>query len=139
MTKKEILEYFKDINAMYNNPNMFDSLSHMLDEYTPETKPPSLVGTALDAIYSYTAEHTELPGCIVFNRAGFEAVNRETAASLCSPTQAKDVPYNPNKTGGDHVSLGGVRVRVIDDGDDRPAFYITGDWYSFDSSGLCEC
>lgn len=32
MIKQEILDYFKDINAMYNNPNMFDSLSNMIDE-----------------------------------------------------------------------------------------------------------
>lgn len=32
MTKQEILDYFKDINAMYNNPNMLDSLSNMIDE-----------------------------------------------------------------------------------------------------------
>ena len=32
MTKQEILDYFKDINALYNNPNMLDSLSNMIDE-----------------------------------------------------------------------------------------------------------
>ena len=32
MTKQEIHDYFKDINAMYNNPNMLDSLSNMIDE-----------------------------------------------------------------------------------------------------------
>lgn len=35
MSKEEMLEYFKDINFMYNNPNMLDSLSRMLDEYLP--------------------------------------------------------------------------------------------------------
>lgn len=38
MSKEEILEYFKDINFMYNNPNVLDSLSRMLDEYFPEPK-----------------------------------------------------------------------------------------------------
>lgn len=32
MTKQKILDAFKDINAAYNNPNMYDSLSDMLDE-----------------------------------------------------------------------------------------------------------
>lgn len=32
MTKQAILEYFKDINAAYNNCNMLDSLSGMIDE-----------------------------------------------------------------------------------------------------------
>ena len=34
MTREEILDYFKDINFMYNNPSMFDTLKHMLDELT---------------------------------------------------------------------------------------------------------
>jgi len=32
MTKEEILEYFKDINFMYNEPSRLDSLNRMLDE-----------------------------------------------------------------------------------------------------------
>ena len=32
MTREEILDYFKDINFMYNNPSMFDTLKRMLDE-----------------------------------------------------------------------------------------------------------
>ena len=32
MTKEKILEFFKDINSAYNNCNMLDSLSRMLDE-----------------------------------------------------------------------------------------------------------
>ena len=32
MTKQKILYAFKDINAAYNNPNRYDSLSDMLDE-----------------------------------------------------------------------------------------------------------
>lgn len=32
MTKAEILEHYKDINFMYNNPNEYDTLSHMIDE-----------------------------------------------------------------------------------------------------------
>ena len=34
MTKEKILEFFKDINSAYNNCNMLDSLSGMLDELT---------------------------------------------------------------------------------------------------------
>ena len=34
MTREEILDYFKDINFMYNNPSMFDTLKRMLDELT---------------------------------------------------------------------------------------------------------
>ena len=34
--KQHILEYFKDINLMYNNPNMHDDLSRFLDELTEE-------------------------------------------------------------------------------------------------------
>ena len=36
MTKEDILDYFKDINDMYNNPNMLDDLSHMLDKLLKE-------------------------------------------------------------------------------------------------------
>lgn len=32
MTKAELLDYFKDINFYYNNPNMHHTLSHMIDE-----------------------------------------------------------------------------------------------------------
>lgn len=32
MTKAEILEHFKEINFMYNNPNEHDTLSHMIDD-----------------------------------------------------------------------------------------------------------
>ena len=32
MTKQDILDFFKDINEAYNNCNMLDSLSAMLDE-----------------------------------------------------------------------------------------------------------
>jgi len=139
LTKKEILDYFKDINAMYNNPNMLDSLSHMLDEYVPEEKPLSIVKTVSDAIYSYTAKNNELPGCVVLNRAGFEAVLKETAEHIYTLTQGKNAPFNPNSASGDHVSLMGVRVRVIDDGYEKPVVYVTGDWYSYDSAGLYEC
>lgn len=31
MTKAKILEHFKGINFMYNNPNEYDTLSHMID------------------------------------------------------------------------------------------------------------
>ena len=34
MTKEEILDYFKDINLMYNNASMHDTLKRMLDELT---------------------------------------------------------------------------------------------------------
>lgn len=34
MTREEILNYFKDINFMYNNSSMFDTLKRMLDELT---------------------------------------------------------------------------------------------------------
>ena len=36
MTKEYILEVFKNINLMYNNPNMYDSLERMLDELIEE-------------------------------------------------------------------------------------------------------
>ena len=32
MKKKEILDYFKDINYMYNNPNRYDDLKRMINE-----------------------------------------------------------------------------------------------------------
>jgi len=34
MTKEEILDYFKDINLMYNNAFMYDTLKRMLGELT---------------------------------------------------------------------------------------------------------
>ena len=42
MTKEYILEVFKDINLMYNNPNMYDTLEHMLDELISQTKEESI-------------------------------------------------------------------------------------------------
>ena len=36
MTKEGILDYFKDINGAYNNCNMHDDLSRMLDELLKE-------------------------------------------------------------------------------------------------------
>ena len=36
MTKEKILEYFKDINLVYNSCTMHDSLASMLDELTQE-------------------------------------------------------------------------------------------------------
>lgn len=39
MTKEKILEFFKDINSAYNNCNMLDILSNMLDELLKERKP----------------------------------------------------------------------------------------------------
>lgn len=38
MTKERILLVFKDINQMYNNARMYDSLSKMLDELVEESK-----------------------------------------------------------------------------------------------------
>ena len=36
MTKQEILDYFKDINYVYNDCGKMDSLSYMLDELLKE-------------------------------------------------------------------------------------------------------
>lgn len=44
MTKKEILDYFKDINYMYNNSNVHDTLSTMIDELL-ETQKQELMKT----------------------------------------------------------------------------------------------
>ena len=38
MTKEKILSVFEDINLMYNNPNMYDVLSKMLDELVEDSK-----------------------------------------------------------------------------------------------------
>ena len=32
MNKQEILDYFKDINFMYNSPSRYESLDRMIDE-----------------------------------------------------------------------------------------------------------
>ena len=36
MTKNDILDYFKDINYVYNNSNQLDTLSSMIDELLKE-------------------------------------------------------------------------------------------------------
>lgn len=36
MSKEEILDYFRHINAVYNDCSMHDSLSNMLDEFEQE-------------------------------------------------------------------------------------------------------
>ena len=38
MTKEKILSVFEDINLMYNNPNMYDVLSKMLDKLVEDSK-----------------------------------------------------------------------------------------------------
>lgn len=38
MSKRDILEYFKDINFAYNSPVMFDTLKDMLDELESENQ-----------------------------------------------------------------------------------------------------
>ena len=38
MTKGKILSVFEDINLMYNNPNMYDVLSKMLDKLVEDSK-----------------------------------------------------------------------------------------------------
>ena len=37
MIKEQILEYFKDINLMYNESTRYDDLSRMIDELEPKT------------------------------------------------------------------------------------------------------
>ena len=36
MTKRDILEYFADLNYVYNNPNKLDALSYMIDKLLEE-------------------------------------------------------------------------------------------------------
>ena len=38
MTKEKILSVFEDINVMYNNPNMYDVLSKMIDKLVEDSK-----------------------------------------------------------------------------------------------------
>lgn len=45
MTKQDILEYFKDINEVYNNPNKHDDLSKMLDMLVSCSEKPNKTGT----------------------------------------------------------------------------------------------
>ena len=37
--KEQILKYFEDIDFYYNNPNMHETLSHMIDELIEEVRP----------------------------------------------------------------------------------------------------
>ena len=39
MTKQEILDYFKDINHMYNDPNPYNDLSYMIDKLLENQEP----------------------------------------------------------------------------------------------------
>ena len=38
-TKQELLNHFSDINTMYNNPFMYQTLSNMIDELIEEVRP----------------------------------------------------------------------------------------------------
>ena len=38
MTKQEILDYFKDIDVMYNDSSRLETLSRMLDELVEDIK-----------------------------------------------------------------------------------------------------
>ena len=134
MTKEEILNYFKDINQMYNNATMLDSLSHMLDEYTPEEKPKLINEMVAEAIDTYMVEKTDAPDCVVVNNAAWEALKKYTHKYALPP----NMNSNPN-AGDGYISIMGARIRLMDDGKADPAIWVTGDWYFYDGSKLCEC
>ena len=58
MTKQTILEYFKDINEMYNNCNMLDLLSNSLDELTARDTPVDAVSVGSDWEYECPTCHS---------------------------------------------------------------------------------
>ena len=69
MTREEILDYFKDINFMYNNPSMFDTLKRMLDELTEPCE------DELD----FVQPHKRIPVTLDLNNSCADAVNRDDA------------------------------------------------------------
>lgn len=119
---------------MYNNATMLDSLSHMLDEYTPGEKQKTIGEMIAEAVDTYTVEKLDAPDCVVVNRAAWEALKKETHKYALPP----NMNSNPN-TGDGYISIMGARVRLMDDGKADPAIWITGDWYFYNGSGLCEC
>lgn len=66
MTKEKILSVFEDINVMYNNPNMYDVLSKMLDKLVEDSKKSAEYETDEDCI---SRERVLLE----INRIGFDA------------------------------------------------------------------
>lgn len=67
MTKQEILDYFKDINFMYNNASMHDTLSSMLDkllEDRPEIVPCSKCERRNECMQEATLINETLTGFI---------------------------------------------------------------------------
>ncbi len=119
---------------MYNNATMLDSLSHMLDEYTPEEKPKSINEMVAEAIDTYMVEKTDAPDCVVVNRAAWEALKKYTHK------YALPLNMNSNPNAGDgYISIMGARIRLMDDGKADPSIWVTGDWYFYDGSKLCEC
>lgn len=70
MTKQEILDYFKDINFMYNNASMHDTLSSMLDELLenrPEIVPCSKCERRNECMMEATLINESLTGFISVN------------------------------------------------------------------------
>lgn len=70
MTKQEILDYFKDINFMYNNAAMHDDLSNMLDkllENRPEVVPCSKCERRNECMMEATLINESLTGFISVN------------------------------------------------------------------------
>ena len=62
VTKEEILDYFKDINGAYNNCNMHDDLSRMLDELLkeqPKTKP--MIHNSSADVWYYVCDDCNYP------------------------------------------------------------------------------
>ena len=51
MTKQEIIEYFSDINHMYNNPHKLGALSEMIDELLANNKPKEYKPTPVTVDY----------------------------------------------------------------------------------------
>lgn len=61
-TKQELLNHFSDINAMYNNPFMYQTLSNMIDELLEQQPAEDCVSRkeAINVVHSYFQHYLDV-------------------------------------------------------------------------------
>lgn len=128
MTKQDILEYFKDINEVYNNPNKHDDLSKMLDTIAQQEPCEDAISrqAAIKAIEALQLPiMREASSCYQFKFSGMSEA-REAVENLPSVTPQP-------KTGTWRKDIDNSRRW------DRVRFYCSecGSWQTYGETGFC--
>ena len=75
MTKQDILDYFKDIDAMYNDCTKYDTLKRMLDELQEPC------GDAIRMDRIIQTNNADYEGCMLVNNCNYKTA----ACYVCKP------------------------------------------------------